>query len=715
MELVNATTLQAQTMVAADARGRERVVAIVKGTFTLPKGEGEPTLAEEQLPLVEEDTFTGDPGMSATIYESDYVPFKPRCDVLLHGSAHAPGSKPAKHVRVALNIGRMLKGFDVVGDRVWTKPTLGFKLASDPVPFVRQPITYERAFGGMDEHPKEPGKVTHYETNPIGVGYYPYAKSKHLEGRLLPTTAEIDSKADSPKGQYQPMGFGPIGRNFQPRARFAGTYDERWMDEDFPFLPADFDPTYFQSAPLDQQIPYPKGGERIVLRNLTPKGRSVFLLPRLAVPVEFNCRRARRNTTNAVIDTIIIEPDEGRLLVTWRASQFLQRSIHEVRQVVVGHMPQPWYEARDEAEVEAPPFPVVEKVEPPEPEAPPAEEPPVAEPSIEVEPPRPEVEKPALPVEMPAPPVEELPAAPPAPAEEVVASVPVQIVAPPIPAASLEPAAPSSPEPVAPPSAPSADMSKTQVLSDESADKVEEALRKVEDTREEEEEDLTATHTWERLAATQDLPELSALLDEVEEEEEEEEEEDLTATLSWDVAPWDSGPPIPDDLLDDEEEDPTLYRAPGPTLDESDAQPPEAPRESQESEEEFTATMMSMPSDVSKMLSDVLEARDSRDEEALEEVGADDEVSEPPRVRPADEPVSTPPEDDDEMVETIPEGTEREPSEPEVVGEGITDTVVEVPEAVKALLDSIDEPDDDDDDDDPTVARPSGSAKDEEE
>ncbi|MCK7582586.1 MAG: DUF2169 domain-containing protein [Chromatiales bacterium] len=52
-------------------------------------------LHDEQLPLVMADTFTGEPGLSAPVYEVDFAPRKHRCDVLLVGSAHAPGGRPA--------------------------------------------------------------------------------------------------------------------------------------------------------------------------------------------------------------------------------------------------------------------------------------------------------------------------------------------------------------------------------------------------------------------------------------------------------------------------------------------------------------------------------------------------------------------------------------------------------------------------------------------
>ena len=46
-----------------------------------------------------------------------------------------------------------------------------------------------------------------------------------------------------------PGGFGPIGPDWEPRQRHAGTYDERWKRERAPVLPADFDPRHNCVAP----------------------------------------------------------------------------------------------------------------------------------------------------------------------------------------------------------------------------------------------------------------------------------------------------------------------------------------------------------------------------------------------------------------------------------------------------------------------------------
>ena len=90
MNLLNATGMAAGYTMGMDKAGYEYVVVVVKGTFTLPRPGETPKLADEQVPLVDADLFTGEPGRSATLVECDYALEKPRCDVLLNGAAYAP-------------------------------------------------------------------------------------------------------------------------------------------------------------------------------------------------------------------------------------------------------------------------------------------------------------------------------------------------------------------------------------------------------------------------------------------------------------------------------------------------------------------------------------------------------------------------------------------------------------------------------------------------
>lgn len=346
MELLNATKMQAGYTMGMRPDGRELLVVVVKGTFLIPKTGEEAKLAPEQIPLVMADTFTGEPGLSATIYESEYAPIKPRCDVLLLGSAYAPRGKPTERVAVSLRVGSMLKKFDVVGNRVWKNGALGLT-PSRPQPFTVLPISYDAAYGGFDNLNSDPARHQAYFSNTVGKGFYPTANADMIDGKPLPNTEESGNTITKTNGSYRPMAFGPIGRGWQPRLQYAGTYDQNWIDNVFPFLPADFDERYYQSAPPDQQIDYLRGGEEVELANLTPGGRVVFKIPKLKMPVTFYLRNYSQEELAAVADTLILEPDLNRFAILWRTSRLIRKNIFEAAQAVAGRMPKGWYRARE--------------------------------------------------------------------------------------------------------------------------------------------------------------------------------------------------------------------------------------------------------------------------------------------------------------------------------------------------------------------------------
>ena len=347
MELLNATGMQAGYTLGLEPDGRERMVVVIKGTFALPlKENAELSLAPEQIPLVMADEYEGEPGLSAVLYESDFAYFKPRCDVLLNGQAYAPQGREVTRLTVSMAVGSWSKSFDVVGDRWWLQNASSV-MPTAPQVFATKPISYAAAFGGVDADPANPENQEAYPQNPIGRGYYPFARQKDLQGKPLPTTEESGNPVTSPVGPFNPMSFGPVGRNFSSRYKFAGTYDQDWIDNVFPFLPADFNPLYFQVAPADQQIAHPQGGELVRLVNLSQAGRISFQLPAIRVPVEFSTRKLERTTQNALLDTILIELDLGRVMLTWRASTPLKKNMLEIAQVVAGRMSPGWYRARE--------------------------------------------------------------------------------------------------------------------------------------------------------------------------------------------------------------------------------------------------------------------------------------------------------------------------------------------------------------------------------
>lgn len=346
MHLINATKLQAGYTTGTDKNGREWLVVVAKGTYGIPdQVDGEPHLLEEQQPLVMTDVFTGEPGFSAPLFEMDFALRKPRADVLLNGSAYAPGGNPTNRVTVSLRVGTLQKSFDVLGNRTWQIGLLGPK-PSPSEPFTVLPITYNSAFGGVDNSREDPAKQRWYPTNHAGVGYHEYTMlPQYIDGKPLPNTEESGNSVTNPKGNYRPLAFGPLGRAWQPRVRLAGTYDQKWLDEKFPFLPDDFDERYFQSAPEDQQTEYFVGREEIELLNLTPRGRTHFRLPRrLRLPVVFYLKTGELVEIPAVTDTLLLEPDQERFLLSWRAALPLRRSIREVAETRVGKTTDEWDE-----------------------------------------------------------------------------------------------------------------------------------------------------------------------------------------------------------------------------------------------------------------------------------------------------------------------------------------------------------------------------------
>jgi hypothetical protein len=329
-----------------ESSGRELLVVVVKGTFRIQQNGEVAELADEQLPLVMADTFSGEPGFSAPVYEADFPPVKPCCDVLLNGSAYAPGGKPTRKVAVTLGVGHWSKSFTVIGRRAWEAGITGIS-AGRAEPFDVMPISYDGAFGGVDNFHEDPDKHSAYMANPVGCGYHKQLAKALVDGTLLPVTEEPGKTVSKPDGDYRPMAFGPIGRGWAERLQYAGTYDDDWLDNTFPFLPPDFRPEYYQAAPADQQLPYLKGGEDVYLENLTPGGRVSFRLPTIDVPVVFFRKRGGREETTGTLDTLVVEPDLGVFSLSWRAHLPLRRNMFEIPQVLVGRMSKGWWRARE--------------------------------------------------------------------------------------------------------------------------------------------------------------------------------------------------------------------------------------------------------------------------------------------------------------------------------------------------------------------------------
>lgn len=336
MQIWNQTGFAHEFTMGMDKEAREYIVVVVKGTYDFPTEPGGPVhKSAEQAPLVMADTQTGVPGYSATLWETDFAFRKPRCDVIANGCAYAPGRRPAERVPVGIKVGNWSKLFEVVGHREWRSIGPVFT-ATSPQPFLKLPISYDVAWGGVDRLDPEDKLPASYKYNPVGTGWSRTRNQRLIPGLRLPNTQAVGEDIRTPFGDYKPMSFGPMGRGWPGRIEYGGTYDQNWIDNIFPFLPPDFDERYFQMAPPDQQIDHPRGDEDVQLINLTPAGKESFRMPRTALPLTLFRGREKAFEGELLPDTLLFDPEKRRFSLVWRVSQRIQRTILDFNECWVG-------------------------------------------------------------------------------------------------------------------------------------------------------------------------------------------------------------------------------------------------------------------------------------------------------------------------------------------------------------------------------------------
>lgn len=321
---------------ATDVAGHVWLVVVVKGTFDFPATPGGPVQKSyKQVPLVFADTYVGEAGYSATFWETDFAFRKPRCDVIANGCAYAPGGRPAERVPVGIKVGSWSKLFEVVGHREWRAIGPVFTTTA-PQPFLKLPISYDVAWGGVDRLDPEDKLPASYKHNPVGTGWSRTKNQRLIPGLRLPNTQAVGEDIRSPFGDYKPMSFGPMGRGWPGRIEHGGTYDDNWANNIFPFLPPDFDERYFQTAPADQQIDKLHSGEEVQLVNLTPRGRESFRLPNVNLPVTLFRNGSQIFEGTLFPDTILFDLESRCFSLVWRVSQRIHRNILEFSECWVG-------------------------------------------------------------------------------------------------------------------------------------------------------------------------------------------------------------------------------------------------------------------------------------------------------------------------------------------------------------------------------------------
>jgi uncharacterized protein YjbI with pentapeptide repeats len=243
---------------------------------------------------------------------------KPQGEVLVIGRCFAPKGVPVSASEVRLRIGPIDKTLYVFGDRFWKRKGGMLKTISDPVPFTEMPVSYENAFGGPE-----------YKKNPLGKGHVPVKSDKGETVHPLPNIEDPRDLIDSPKKKPEPAGFGPIDLTWPQRMDKVGTYDQKWLEELFPGLAADMDPTYFNMAPEDQWIDtFFNGDESAEIRGMHPEKKTVkAMLPGIKSRCFVNQKTRNGEEFKEVktsLDTVWLFPHAEKGIILWRGVNEIQ-------------------------------------------------------------------------------------------------------------------------------------------------------------------------------------------------------------------------------------------------------------------------------------------------------------------------------------------------------------------------------------------------------
>jgi uncharacterized protein YjbI with pentapeptide repeats len=280
--------------------GRLQATFIVKGSFQLIPGEHSRINEEGNTP-------TGDiawPNSSeeSLYYGSDFAPWKLKADLLLVGTCHPPGGQCDEACPVEFQVGAWSKMLGVIGDRSWNG--LLTRRMSDPIPFVQMPVRYDRAYGGEG-----------FKRNPIGIGFDRVCLPNIEDPRYL-----ISSYSDQP----DPAGFGPLHSSWEQRTGRPSKLKKSYLKERWPWYPEDFDWSYFNSAPRDQQLEsYLRGDELLRMVNLHPEhpvfeSRLPGIRPQVFVQYKDGGDRQTLHEVPINLDTLWVDMDLGKLVLVWR-------------------------------------------------------------------------------------------------------------------------------------------------------------------------------------------------------------------------------------------------------------------------------------------------------------------------------------------------------------------------------------------------------------
>ncbi len=310
MKVVNKTPFAFQPLPSTVNPPQRSLTLILKGTFTL-NHQGVVTLDKEQLPISTDKPFLDDIGRSLA-WATDLAPFKPHTDFYVIGTFHQPGGVPASRGEAGFTLGPLQKSVVIHGPRLAVRhPDLTWVITHGE-PIASLALRWEYSFGGLSDR-----------RNPMGMGIDPIETADGSRVIRLPMIEDPLHPLTNLNERPAPANLAPVPPSFQSRRVKMGTRDRRWAVFRAPLPPRDYDPSFHNAAPDDQQAGnYPLGNEALTLTNLHPTTPTlVTQLPGLRPRIGVLRKTAAGISADEVpinLDTIVAMPDQDRLVLVWR-------------------------------------------------------------------------------------------------------------------------------------------------------------------------------------------------------------------------------------------------------------------------------------------------------------------------------------------------------------------------------------------------------------
>ncbi len=272
-----------------NASGQSFATVVAKMTFDV--GASQISLSSAQEDILAADRHYDDDPNRSVYAPADLVPFKARVDVLLVGHAYAANQQAVRTVRTRVAVRECDKAIEVYGDRAWG---MDGEMREGPR-FLKMPLRWERAAGGP------------YTLNPIGIR----SDVSDSLGRVLLPNLQLPGKHIDKRGDaIDSVGFGPIAASWPARRPLGEAVAAGRIGQ--------AEPSYFNSAPSDQQLSELADDDPIILENLHPTASLVSARLPGVRPRAFLDGGETGTEVPLRCDTLWIECDRALLTLTWR-------------------------------------------------------------------------------------------------------------------------------------------------------------------------------------------------------------------------------------------------------------------------------------------------------------------------------------------------------------------------------------------------------------